>query len=131
MEGGVGTKAPERPEYVNLSEYPPGTDIEYELHYDGCRVVSKVPRWAHEKWLLKYQNAGDQEEDHPHGTIPPQDTSPIGKRRCEDHPNSVSATAAASSGAMVSKKTVEACVPRRASGSFYCMCASEGAPQGF
>ncbi|XP_021986967.1 uncharacterized protein LOC110883550 isoform X2 [Helianthus annuus] len=87
MEGGVGTKAPERPEYVNLSEYPPGTDIEYELHYDGCRVVSKVPRWAHEKWLLKYQNAGDPEEDHPQGTIPPEDTSPSGKRPCVDQPS--------------------------------------------
>ncbi|KAJ0523751.1 hypothetical protein HanIR_Chr10g0497221 [Helianthus annuus] len=97
MEGGVGTKAPERPEYVNLSEYPPGTDIEYELHYDGCRVVSKVPRWAHEKWLLKYQNVGDQEEDHPHGTIPPEGTSPSGKRPCVDQRSSPSETASVSS----------------------------------
>ncbi|KAM0060814.1 hypothetical protein Hdeb2414_s0004g00128561 [Helianthus debilis subsp. tardiflorus] len=92
----TGSKAPKSSHYVDLSEYPPGTDIEYELHWDGSRVVSKVPRWAHEKWLRKYQN------DPPEDTSPSETTSRDaaaaadgGKRPCEDHPNSALGTAAA------------------------------------
>ncbi|KAI7728548.1 hypothetical protein M8C21_001066 [Ambrosia artemisiifolia] len=114
MEASEGTKALERPEYVNLSEYPPGTDIESELHFDGCRVVSKVPRWAHEKWLRKYQNAGDSD-----GTIPPQDASPseffnpcFEKRHIVVYPRFASATAAAAaSGAKTLKRPREEIPP--------------------
>ncbi|KAI7737773.1 hypothetical protein M8C21_013268, partial [Ambrosia artemisiifolia] len=99
-------KAPKSSLYVDLSLYPPGTVIENELHWDGSRVVSKVPIWAHEKWLRKYQNAGDPDG----GTITPDEDTEIlrddpsyapaiadgGKRPCEDHPNAASATAATS-----------------------------------
>ncbi|KAJ0511790.1 hypothetical protein HanIR_Chr11g0555991 [Helianthus annuus] len=39
----TGSKPPRSSHYVDLLEYPPGIDIEYELHGDGSCVVSKVP----------------------------------------------------------------------------------------
>ncbi|KAI7739412.1 hypothetical protein M8C21_010755 [Ambrosia artemisiifolia] len=73
-----GTKAPgspKSPNYVDLSEYPPDTEIDYELHLeaDGRRFVERVPRWAREKMQLMFQDPCDPEEDHSLATIKPED----------------------------------------------------------